>query len=309
MKPPKLLSLALAAAALSACSLPQQIDVIEREQKTLRSQNLAGRGDVDSIRASLADTRANLDQLHRDVNAMKEKMEEVRYQLDRQIGRSTKEGDQRIKDLEARVGKANEDLRSQGSQLTNQMNAQLKARDDEIRKLREAMQAMGADMASARTEAASARAETASVRAEAASLRAVNEAREKVAADIENSKRDYDDSLRVVERKDYRAAIIKLKDFLKKYPNSELADNAQYWLGECHYALKEFDQAILEFDAVRLNYPKGEKVPAALLKQGFAYAELGDRVDARRVLQDLVSRYPQSEEAGKAKTKLKTLGS
>ena len=308
MKRPKILSLALAAAALSACSIPQQIDVIEREQKTLRSQNLASRSDVDGIRASLADTRANLDQLHRDVNALKEKVEEVRYQLDRQIGRSTKEGDQRIRDLEARVGKANEDLRTQGSQFSNQMSAQLKARDDEIRKLRDAMQAMGADMASTRTEAASARAETATVRAEAASLRASSEARDKAAADVENTKREYDDAFRVVERKDYRAAIIKLRDFIKRYPASDLADNAQYWLGECHYALKEYDRAILEFDAVR-NYPNGDKMPAALLKQGFAYAELNDRVDARKVLQELVERYPQSEEAGKAKAKLKTLGS
>lgn len=310
MKPPKilsLLSLALAAAALSACSIPQQIDVIEREQKTLRSQNLAGRGDLESTRASLADTRANLDQLHRDVDAMKEKMEEVRFQLDRQIGRSTKEGDQRIKDLEARVGKTGEDLRTQGSQL-NQMSAQLKARDDEIRKLKDVVQAMGADMASARTDAASARAETATARAEAASLRSANEQREKAVADVENSKREYDDAWRVVERKDYRAAIIKLKDYIKRYPASDLADNAQYWLGECYYALKEYDRAILEFDAVR-NYPNGDKMAAALLKQGFAYAELNDRVDARKVLQELVERYPQSEEAGKAKARLKTLGS
>jgi TolA-binding protein len=73
--------------------------------------------------------------------------------------------------------------------------------------------------------------------------------------------------------------------------------------------LKEFDQAILEFDAVRRKYPDGDKVAAALLKQGFAFAELGDRVDARLILQELVDRYPKSEEAVKAKQKLKALGS
>jgi len=73
--------------------------------------------------------------------------------------------------------------------------------------------------------------------------------------------------------------------------------------------LKEYDQAILEFDAVRRKYPKGDKVPAALLKQGFAFAELGDKVDARLILQELVDRFPQSEEAGRAKQRLKTLGS
>lgn len=274
-------------AALAACSIPQQIDLIEREQKTLRSQNLASRSEVESVRASLADTRANLDQLHREVNALKEKVDEVRYQLDRQIGRSTKEGDQRIRDLEGRLAKIGDELKGQAGQAS-QLREQLKARDDEMRKLKEGMQSLSA---------------------ETATVRAAAEARERAAAEVEASKREYDDAWRVVQRQDYRAAIIKLKDFLKKYPNSEMGDAAQYWLAECHYALREFDQAILEFDTVRRKYPKGDKVPAALLKQGYAFAELGDKVDARLILQELVERYPQSEEAGKAKQKLQTLGS
>jgi tol-pal system protein YbgF len=269
--------LASAAAALSACVTPQQLDIIEREQRTLRGQTSTSRGDLDSIRAGLADTSANVDQMRRETNALKEKMEEVRYQLDRQIGRSTKEGDQRIKDLEAKVGKVGEELKAQAGLL--------KAREDEIRALREGMQAKAAETAS------------------------VGVAAEKAAGESEAAKKDYDEAWRLVERKDFRAAIPRFRVFLKKYPNSDFADNAQYWLGECYYGLKEYDQAILEFDAVRRKYPKSDKVPAALLKQGFAFAELGDKVDARLILQELVDRYPQSEEAAKAKQKLKTLGS
>jgi tol-pal system protein YbgF len=279
MKGSCVLFLALAAAALSACVTPQQLDIIEREQRTLRTQSSSSRGDLDSIRSSLADTRANLDQMHREIKALNEKVEEVRVQLDRQIGRSTKEGDQRIKDLEARVGKVNEDLKAQAGQL--------KQRDDELRSLRETMQARAAEPAPAGSV----------------------ESRDKGPAETEAAKKDYDEAFRAVERKDYRAAIPRLREFLKKYSNSSFADNAQYWLGECYYGLKEYDQAILEFDTVRRKYPKGDKVPAALLKQGFAFAELGDKVDARLILQELVDRYPQSEEAGKAKQKLKTLGS
>lgn len=269
--------LASAAAALSACVTPQQLDIIEREQRTLRGQTSTSRGDLDSIRAGLADTSANVDQMRRETNALKEKMEEVRYQLDRQIGRSTKEGDQRIKDLEAKVGKVGEELKAQAGLL--------KAREDEIRALREGMQAKAAETAS------------------------VGVAAEKAAGESEAAKKDYDEAWRLVERKDFRAAIPRFRVFLKKYPNSDFADNAQYWLGECYYGLKEYDQAILEFDAVRRKYPKSDKVPAALLKQGFAFAELGDKVDARLILQELVDRFPQSEEAGRAKQRLKTLGS
>ncbi|HEY3305428.1 MAG TPA: tol-pal system protein YbgF [Candidatus Binatia bacterium] len=280
MNRPYIVVFALAAAALPACVTPQQVDIIEREQRTLRSQTTTSRGDLDSIRASLADTSANVDQMRREINALKEKMEEVRYQLDRQIGRSTKEGDQRIKDLEAKVGKVGEELKAQA--------ALLKQRDEEIRSLREGMQG--------RT-------------AESAPPGAVTDPRDKAAPESEAAKKDYDDAWRLVERKEYRAAIPRLREFLKKHPNSALADNAQYWLGECYYGLKEYDQAILEFDAVRRRYPKGDKVPAALLKQGFAFAELGDKVDARLILQELVDRFPQSEEAGRAKQRLKTLGS
>ena len=147
------------------------------------------------------------------------------------------------------------------------------------------------------------------MQAKAAETASVGVAAEKAAGESEAAKKDYDEAWRLVERKDFRAAIPRFRVFLKKYPNSDFADNAQYWLGECYYGLKEYDQAILEFDAVRRKYPKGDKVPAALLKHGFALAELGDKVDARLILQELVDRFPQSEEAGRAKQRLKTLGS
>jgi tol-pal system protein YbgF len=279
MNRPYIFVFALAAVALPACVTPQQIDIIEREQRTLRSQTTTSRGDLDSIRAQLADNSANVDQMRREINALKEKMEEVRYQLDRQIGRSTKEGDQRIKDLEAKVGKVGEELKVQAGLL--------KQRDEEIRMLKEALQA----------------------RTESAPSGAMAEPRDKAAPESEAVKKEYDEAWRLVERKDYRNAIPRLRDFIKKHPNSGLADNAQYWLGECYYGLKEYDRAILEFDEVRRKYPKGDKVPAALLKQGFAFAELGERVEARLILQELVDRFPQSEEAGRAKQRLKTLGS
>ena len=279
--------LAWAAATLAACVTPQQVEIIEREQRHLRTETSASRGDLDSVRASMADTRATLHQTQRDMSALREKLEEVRYQLDRQIGRSTREGDQKSKELEARLAKLSEELKTQ--------EGLLKAREEELRALRDTMQLQQT---------------TRPPEGETSSAVAVVEARrEKIAGESEAVRRDYDEAWKLLERKDLRAAITRFKDFIKKYPTSTYADNAQYWIGECYYALKEFDQAILEFDAVRRKYPKGDKVPAALLKQGFAFAELGDKVDARLILQDLINNYPQSEEAAKAKQKLKTLGS
>ena len=62
------------------------------------------------------------------------------------------------------------------------------------------------------------------------------------------------------------------KRFLEVYPKSKLAENAHYWLGECYFSEKKYDEAILEFDEVIKNYPKGNKVPDALFRQGMAPA-------------------------------------
>lgn len=278
--------LMLVGVALSACAIPQQIELIEREQRRLRIESATIRSEFDSVRASLADTRANLQQMQQELSTVKEKVEEVRYQLDRQIGQSSREGDQRIKELEGRIAKIDNDLKAQG--------ALLRARDDELKMLREALKTIPGSKEGATSAEGAATGEL---------------ARERPPAESEAVKKDYEEAWKLLERKEHRAAIARFKEFIKKYPQSEYADNAQYWIGESHYALREFDQAILEFDAVRRKYPKGDKVPAALLKQGFAFAELGDKVDARLLLQELVDRYPQSEEAAKAKQKLKALES
>ena len=278
--------LMLVGMALSACATPQQLELIEREQRRLRTENVTTHSEFESTRSSLADTRANLQEMQRDLGALKEKMEEVRYQLDRQIGQSTREGDKRIKDLEGRIARLDNDLKNQG--------ALLKTREEELKIIRETLKA-----------APGSKEEAASVEGAGPS----EFARERLAGESEAVKKDYDEAWKLLERKDYRAAISRFKEFIKKNPQSEYADNAQYWIGESHYALREFDQAILEFDAVRRKYPKGDKVPAALLKQGFAFAELGDKVDARLILQELTDRFPQSQEAVKAKQKLKSLES
>ena len=278
--------LMLTGVALSACATPQQLELIEREQRRLRTENAATQGDFDSVRSTLADTRANLQQMQRDLDALREKVDEVRYQLDRQIGQSTREGDQKIKDMEGRIARIDKDLKAQG--------ALLKAREEESKASPESSKTSPGAKEESGSGEGSASGEF---------------VREKPPAESEVVKRDYEEAWKLLERKDYRAAIARFKEFIKKHPQSEYADNAQYWIGESYYASREFDQAILEFDAVRRKYPKGDKVPAALLKQGFAFAELGDKVDARLILQDLIDRYPQSEEAAKAKQKLKALES
>ena len=278
---------------LSACPTAQQLEVIEREQRRLRAvnrnvltQSAAIRNEFDSVRSTLADTRANLQKIQRELNALKEKVAEVQYHTGRQIGQSTREGDQRIKEMEGRIAKIDETLKAQGILL--------KAREEELRLLRETL------LATVRRQEPRTSGET----------EPTSEFdRGKTPGESDVVRRNYEEARKLLEEKDYRGSIARFKEFLKKYPESDYSDNAQYWIGEGHYALREFDQAILEFDAVRRKYPKGDKVPASLLKLAFAFAELGDRLDARLILQELIDRYPQSQAVVKAKQKLKALES
>ena len=72
--------------------------------------------------------------------------------------------------------------------------------------------------------------------------------------------------------------------------------------------MKDFEKAIVAYDEVR-RYPQTDKIPAALLRQGIAFAELGEKLNARLVLQELVEKFPQSAEAPRAKQRLKALES
>jgi len=93
--------------------------------------------------------------------------------------------------------------------------------------------------------------------------------------------------------------------FLDQNPRHKLAANAHYWIGETYYSEKNFEQAILEFQEVIKNFPEKEKVPAAMLKQGMAFKEIGDLKSASYIYKKLTEEYPKSEEAKIAKEKLR----
>lgn len=115
----------------------------------------------------------------------------------------------------------------------------------------------------------------------------------------------YNQAMEEMKQKQYDKAIRSYRSFIKKFPESDLKDNAQYWIGECYYALKKYEEAIIEFEEVIQQYPKGDKVAAALLKEGLAFHELKDNTPARQILKKLIDQYPNSEEAQKATEKLK----
>lgn len=114
----------------------------------------------------------------------------------------------------------------------------------------------------------------------------------------------YKEAYETFQKGEFEKARKKFEAFLKQYPNTELSDNAQFWIGETYFLKKDFEKAILEYEKVILKYPNGDKVPAALLKQGLAFLELGDKTNGLNILRRVIKNYPQSEQAEVAKKKL-----
>src|SRR3990172_4398408 len=116
----------------------------------------------------------------------------------------------------------------------------------------------------------------------------------------------YEESLAAVRKeKDYEKGLEGFSRFLSLYPKHELADNAQYWIGEIYYAKKEWEQAIVEFNKAVKQYPDGDKVPSALLKEAYAFEKLGSKAEAEVVFNMLIEKYRKGKEGGSAKARLK----
>lgn len=114
----------------------------------------------------------------------------------------------------------------------------------------------------------------------------------------------YDQAYNLFRNGDYSGAISQFEVFVAKYPESSLAPAAAYWIGNAHYALRNFQQSIDAQNKLIRTYPNSAKIPDALLNIASSQQEMGDKATAKKTLQDLVARYPFSDAADKAKRRL-----
>lgn len=106
-------------------------------------------------------------------------------------------------------------------------------------------------------------------------------------------------------KENFDLAIEGFRQFIRNFPESTLADNSLYWIGECYYAKKKYQDAINTFNELLVKYKDGDKAAAAILKKGYALIEMGRQSEGIAILKDLISRFPLSEEASLAGQKIK----
>jgi len=109
-------------------------------------------------------------------------------------------------------------------------------------------------------------------------------------------------------RGSYDLAMAGFRQYIEAFPTTDLTDNAAYWIGECYYREKKYQDAIRQFDVVLTQYPSSDKTASALLRKGYAFLELGDKAKAIVQLQNVIRRFPRSDEANLAKQQLSNLG-
>lgn len=118
----------------------------------------------------------------------------------------------------------------------------------------------------------------------------------------------YSNGLRDITSGKYDLARAEFQDYLRYYSDTDLASNAQFYLGEIAYSQKNYDQAVQEYDKVLTTYPKSFKLAPARLKKGMALIELGQKNPGIKELREVVKRYPGTEEERRARARLKDLG-
>ncbi len=106
----------------------------------------------------------------------------------------------------------------------------------------------------------------------------------------------------------YELAIAGFQEYATRFPDSDLADNALFWVGECHYSQGDFDRAVEWFDRVLGQYPDSDRAAAADLKKGLAYLEQNKIGAAIVQLRHVLDKYPSSDESRVARDKLASLG-
>jgi tol-pal system protein YbgF len=122
-----------------------------------------------------------------------------------------------------------------------------------------------------------------------------------------SEQKTYDAAMALFKAGDYKVAAAALGDFVRRFPDSGYASNAQYWLGNAYYAQRDYKNAIAAQETVASTYKDSAKAPDAMLNIASSYIELKDKKNAKKALQQLVAKYPDSSAAAAAKDRLAAL--
>ncbi|MBA3914359.1 MAG: outer membrane protein assembly factor BamD [Acidobacteriales bacterium] len=239
-------------------------------------------------------------QLQTQVAAMQDQMTQMKQSFDERMGvmqHLVEQDTDNVNKVAAALGTLQETLQKQqgdSSTHVDQLSSQIQALNDSIDELR-------------------ARLTKVSQQLDALQAAQQNLSTQSPAATQPQSQAPPPDVLYNNAVRDYNAgkndlATQEFSDFVKFYPNTDLAGNAYYYLADIAYRAQNYSEAVKNYDEVLQNFPTGDKAASAQLKKGLALIELGKKDDGIAELRHLIQRFPKSPEALQARDRLRKLG-
>jgi tol-pal system protein YbgF len=274
--------LLLSFAGASGCATQNDVMEVQRDRDLVRSQ--------------LADSRASMDDIRREIERVRGEVEEVRNRVDRVAGESNAARSSQLQSLEERL-----------AMVEQQLSAAREAIRPPTPPPSTSAVVTPPPAVTAQEPDPSLAALTPPEPPQPPALSLPPEDEIVLAREPLEVQGEYRLAWQALRDQQYDRAIQQFRTFQRKNPASEMADDAQYWIGESYFSRRDYNRAILELNDV-LKYRRGDKVPAALLRQAEAFVEIGDKSDARLILQKLVNDYPNSGQAKEAKERLQTIG-
>jgi tol-pal system protein YbgF len=273
---------------LAGCATPNEVKSLDTRLNELEIRNAETRKSSEALKSDLEVREEDEQALRHQSASLRAKVEALNEEIRALIGR--------IEELEHRLNrqkqKASEGIKAEEGQI-EKLAKSTKTNDERIYQIE---QYLNFEPSAQKAPAKKPTEKT------AAKIIPAGQTKDEISEDA-----IYRMAKQAFDQGDSDAARKKFQELIEKFPKSERADNAQFWIGEIYYREKWYEKAILEYQKVIENYPKGNKVPASLLKQGLAFLNLGDKTNSRLILEELIKKHPKSNEAKIAKDKVKSL--
>ena len=244
----------------------------------------------------IIELQAQVSQLQQQMTQMKQSFDErmgVMKNLLEQNAAISNKVNVAIENLQSSINKQQSDHSTQSDQLSGQIQAlndsidELKVRLAKLSKQFEDMQAAQQSMASQQAQ----------------TQQKAQEMAQAPAPDVL-----YNNALRDFNGGNNELATQEFNDYIKFYPNTDLAGNAYFYLAEMSYKAGDYQKAVTNYDLVLQNFPGGSKTASAELRKGYALIELGKQDEGVQELKRVIQRYPRSTEAVQAHDKLRKMG-
>jgi tol-pal system protein YbgF len=280
---------------LSACASTENLDLVRQDVIRLRGENVTIKNELNNLkekvsgaaseesfnvmRQSQAEIQSLLSNASRDIQLLSGRFDENKYFVEKTLKDSAAEMDlikAQITSIEGQI----KDIKGKLNALESPVMQQKESSKEQAKEAEKSIE------------------------------EPKGESQEQVSQSLKppkDMKAIYEDAYDTFKKKKYKSAREKFEAFIKEFPNDKLTDNAYFWIAETYYGEKDFEGAILAYETLLKKYPKSEKAPASLLKQGLSFIEIGDKRTGKIILEQLGERYPDSREAELAKKKMEEI--